>query len=493
MLNSFEISQSINEVYTYSYKFKDDLIINYQHEEIFYIATKEEHTIACYGYCFDIRNPQNETSITLNELLEEGNLKDDIKYLNGHFILIYNTAGKWKLLTDAVSITPIYIDMEHKEVSTASKGENSLSLNSNIEINLNDYSISRLEKPKNKLTDERIERIILDAVTNQYKYFEDKDLTINFRRNKMNKALISILYPSLRGKELNLRQDDEISMKVGKWLVRDYKMHLLEQEEKSSSNYICNVHLMNYQTYRNNDINLSEEELEQFKKENLLEDKETTKWSALEYNLKNNLKYRQEDKPELIYDPFNVRIIQEWIYRYNDIKTFDPLNRIIKVLHPTIDFYDFASGLILTQKYDQIVASNKKLKEEVKNSIKNFEFIQEANKEGIKLSNNLDGQLQENVITVYPASVQISKEDVFEIEYTKKGHGLILLETFFDNPRNAHRIKIEMNEEVFNVDEFLDGKFINVESTLRLKMYYERDYSTASWQKAGRIMIKEID
>src|SRR5699024_680112 len=213
----------------------------------------------------------------------------------------------------------------------------------------------------------------------------------------------------------------------------------------------------------------------------------------LEYNLQNMLRYRQEEKPQLIFDPFNVRIIQEWIYNYNDNKTFNPLNRIVKILHPTIDFYDFASGTTLLQKYDQLLAKNRRLREESKNSIKNFEFIQEAKEEGITLSNNLDGQLEDNGITVYPSSVQISKDDVFEIEYIKKGQGFILLETFFDNPKNAHRIKIEMEDEVYDIDEFLEGKFINVDNILKLKMYYERDYSAASWQKAGRIKIKEID
>ncbi|AKG73420.1 hypothetical protein [Salinicoccus halodurans] len=492
MLNRFEVSQNINEDYTYSYQFEDNLVFNYQHEHIFNIVNKNDMTIACYGYCFDTREPKTTTLATLDEVLEQNNFEEDIKYLNGHYILLYNISGEWKLSTDAVSITPVYVDSEKKLVFSSSDEEEVVSLNSNIELNLKDFTFTRMEKPTNKLADERIERIILDAVKNQYKYFEDKDLTINFRRNKMNKALISILYRALRDKALNLRQKDEISLKVGKWLERDYQMHLMEQEEPSSD-YICNVHLMDYQAYRNNEVDLSEDELEQFREEGLLKDEETTKWCNIEYNLKNNLKYRQEDKPQLIFDPFNVRIIQECIYHYDDIKTFNPLNRIIKILHPIIDFYDFASGMTLSQKYDRLLASNKKLKEEARNSIKNFEFIQEAKEEGIKLSNNLGGQLQEKGITVYPASIQISKDDIFEIEYTKKGHGLVLLETFFDNPKNAHRIKIELNEEVFNINEFMDGKFINVESTLRLKMYYERDYNAASWQKAGRIMIKEID
>src|SRR5699024_4977430 len=241
MLNSFEISQYTNEDYTYSYHFNDKLTLNYQHEEIFNIASSEESSIACYGYCFDVRDPQNTTADTLNDLLVAGDLQEAVRYLNGHFILIYKTAEEWKLMTDAVSVTPLYIDMKNRKVTTFSSSGNEIVLNSNIELDLNDYSGKRMDRPKNKLTDERIERIILDSVKNQYKYFEDKDLTFNFRRNKMNKSLISILYPALRGKELNLREKDDISHRVGKWLERDYKMNLLDQEEEPSTDYTCNV------------------------------------------------------------------------------------------------------------------------------------------------------------------------------------------------------------------------------------------------------------
>lgn len=493
MLNSFEVSQNTNEDYAYSYQFEENLIINYQHEDIFSIVSQDGMTIACYGYCFDVREPKNTTLATLDDLLEQNNFEEDIKYLNGHYILLYNISGEWQLSTDAVSITPIYVDFDKKIVFSSAEEEKATSLSGSTELNLDNFTLSWVEKPTNKLTDERIERIILDAVINQYKYFEDKSLTVNFRRNRMNKALISILYPALREKDLNLRQVDEISLKVGKWLARDYKMNLLEQNESPSSDFICNVHLMDYRAYNKIEDELDEENLNQFLEDNRLEKDDSSKNYIVEYKLQNKLKYRQEDKPQLIFDPFNVRIIQDLIYFYNDGKTFNPLNRIVKILHPTIDFYDFAGGMTLLQKYKQLIAKNKQLKEEAKKSIKNLEFIQEAKDQGIQLSNNLDGNLESDGITVYPASINISREDEFEIEYTKKGHGLVLLETFFDNPKNAHRIKIEMNEEVYDVDEFLNGKFLNVDSILSLKMHYERDYNAASWQRAGKIRIKEID
>jgi len=70
---------------------------------------------------------------------------------------------------------------------------------------------------------------------------------------------------------------------------------------------------------------------------------------------------------------------------------------------------------------------------------------------------------------------------------------MILIESYFDNPKNAHRIKVEVNGERHDIDTFLHGKFINVSSEVCLRMTYERDYDAASWQKAGRMTIKEID
>lgn len=52
---------------------------------------------------------------------------------------------------------------------------------------------------------------------------------------------------------------------------------------------------------------------------------------------------------------------------------------------------------------------------------------------------------------------------------------------------------IFLKNEVFNIDEFLNGRFIKMNSELTIKMYYERNYDASSWQKAGKITIKEID
>ena len=89
--------------------------------------------------------------------------------------------------------------------------------------------------------------------------------------------------------------------------------------------------------------------------------------------------------------------------------------------------------------------------------------------------------------------MNISKDEVFTITYRKSQPGMMIVETFFDNPRNAHSIQMSVNDEAGDVSTFLGGKFINVKDKIEVTMQYERDYHAASWQKAGKIRIAEID
>src|SRR5699024_9779621 len=133
-----------------------------------------------------------------------------------------------------------------------------------------------------------------------------------------------------------------------------------------------------------------------------------------------------------------------------------------------------------------------RLSKEMKNQKQNHEFLSSAEAKGIEVSGNLDGKVLDDGITFYPATEIISKDEVFEVTYKKQGNGMILVESYFNNPKNAHRIKIEINGELNDIDEYLEGKFLNVESNIKLKMRYQRDYQTASWQRAGKMTIKEI-
>lgn len=298
--------------------------------------------------------------------------------------------------------------------------------------------------------------------------------------------------PVLINQSLNLRENDDITLKIGNLIACEYKMNLLAEDTEPSATYLCNTHLMAYGLYMKNDIELAGDELENFNNLYNLNDEFLKARSDIEYNLLNNLNYRNEQKPQLIYDPFNVIAIQEIIYGFSDVSSFDPLTRIVKVLHPAIDFYDFAEGTTLMQKYTKLKKQNKKMSEELKKVVVNQEFLDEAEENGIRVSDNLDGKVLDKGITVQPASQTISKEDIFEVTYVKKGNGMVLVESYFNNPKNAHRIKVILNNDEFNINEFLDGKFITTNSKVNVKIYYERDYDAVSWQKAGRITIKEL-
>ena len=493
MLNSFEISDKINGDFTYNHKLNDELIISYSHDEIFNTKKSGDKTIISYGYCFDVREPETNVNNTLKNLINNPEIiLDNIKYLNGHFILLFNFDGKWNLVTDAVGITPVYFDPLNKRLTTDYL-DGLQTLNGVSVLNLEEFTISRIEIASNKLTNERIERVILDLVTNQYKYFLDKNLTLNFRRNKMNKAIISIMNPALIDQSINLRENDEITLKLSKWISREYKMNILPEDIEPSTEYLCNTHLMDYSSFMNKETKLSTEDSEEFNELYKLDDNYLRSRSEIEFNLINNLKYRNETKPQLIYDPFNVLAIQEVIYDFNNNDTFEPLGRIIKILHPAIDFYDFAEGITLMQKYEKLKKQNEKMSKELKKVKFNQDFLNEAQRYNIKVSENLNGKVLDNGVTIYPVSQVISKEDIFELNYPKEGPGMLLVESYFDNPKNAHRIKVELNDEIFNIDEFLNGKFIKSDSGLTIKMYYERNYDAASWQKAGKITVKEIE
>src|SRR5699024_5599218 len=250
MLNSFEISHEVNDEYSYNYKLNDDLVISYNHKDIFNSVSKNDGTIISYGYCFDVRNPETDITTTLNTLLNnQNNILENIKYLNGHFILLFNLDGSWKLITDAVSITPVYFDAV-KTLVTVDDTDELPTLNGASILELQNFTLSRIDMSVNKLSDERIERTILDLVSNQYKY-----LTLNVSRNKIKKTIISILRTMLIKQTVKLRQNDDTTLKIGNWIAREYKMELLAENEQPSTTYLANTHLMDYKFYmKNNEL-----------------------------------------------------------------------------------------------------------------------------------------------------------------------------------------------------------------------------------------------
>src|SRR5699024_8146122 len=120
-----------------------------QQENIFNVVRKDDQTIACYGYCFDVREPKTTTLATLDDLLEKNNIEEDIKYLNGHYILIHNISGEWRLTTNVVSIKPSYLYSQNNKALPSSEQVNAKTSNSSSALNLNYFTISRMDKPTN--------------------------------------------------------------------------------------------------------------------------------------------------------------------------------------------------------------------------------------------------------------------------------------------------------------------------------------------------------
>jgi len=116
MLNSFEISNIQNEEYKTNVKLNDDLYFNCSREDLINEVSLGDKELICYGYCFDVRKPESNTADTLKHLINRSeNFLTDIRFLNGHYILLFNFEGEWKMITDAVGMTPVYIDRENKK------------------------------------------------------------------------------------------------------------------------------------------------------------------------------------------------------------------------------------------------------------------------------------------------------------------------------------------------------------------------------------------
>lgn len=94
--------------------------------------------------------------------------------------------------------------------------------------------------------------------------------------------------------------------------------------------------------------------------------------------------------------------IQEVLYGFSDVSSFDPLTRIVKIIHPAIDFYDFDEGVTLLQKYTKLKKQNIRMSEELKKIKFNEEFLRAAEEHGIKVSDNLDRKILDKGITFHP-------------------------------------------------------------------------------------------
>ncbi|HJE19783.1 MAG TPA: hypothetical protein K8V35_05475 [Aliicoccus persicus] len=492
MLTQFEINTQDTQRFKFRKQLNDNLIVHYENEDIMYELKTDDKHMLLYGYAFDVRNPETDINKTLENLFHSQNFRQDLHYLNGQFYFIYKLENEYFFCSDAVCISPVYIDPSNKQL-TAQSNDTFKKYNSQLRLNLNTFEYERIPEPHNRLKNVRTERIILDLVKDQYKYFEDKSLAINFRANNMNKALISILSPILRGNELYVRDDTELNKKVANSMVNEFHMNLVEHTEKISATYLTNTHLMDFKKFLNDDLDLTEEKSTEYIETYLLNDS-SRRSLVVEYHLLNALRYHEDaKKDQFVYDPFNVRMIQNRIYKHDNKDSFDPISRIIKILKPMLNYYDFSTAETLQKKYKQLKTENKNLKKQLKESVNNYQFIQELHDKGIDISTNLDGSYSDNALVLQPASINISKNEIFTVSYKKSKPGMMIVETFFDNPRNADRIQVTVNGKTTNVSEYLGGKFINVEDLLDISMQYERDYNAASWQKAGKIRISEID
>ncbi|WP_162182485.1 hypothetical protein [Salinicoccus roseus] len=476
MANGFLISKESRKGYENTLPITEDYALFYNSpESLHHVESEKGEALVCHGYLFDVRNPYKEVKSTLEALLDSDNMEEDFSYLNGHFILIHIKDEKATVRTDAVSLTPVYYSESSCWISNdeeITEGPHSV-ITPGTHLCLPDMEVENEPEVPIKLSEDKKEVLLLDLVKDQYVFFEDKDLYCHFRSNLSTKALLSILHPVLFKQHMivfsGFSDEKSLHQVNGKRIAREYRMEyqekkmdevsdLQESGQSTEKKFIARSTLMN--------LKQLESSKERYQNTN----------AALSKHL-------------YVYDPFNVPAIQ-WIIKSLNRKGSDPNRRIVSHLHPSLDFYDFASAMTLQQINNRLRRKLESLEEKEQLS---YSFVNEAKTYGYEVSTNLYGKVGQKELMVYPLSSTISKEEEFTVSFDKEDKGLLFIESYFDNPKNAHRIKVEINDQQYQIDEFLSGKFMEIEGKVSIKMNYARDYSAKSWQKAGKLLIREVD
>src|SRR5699024_6654702 len=143
---------------------------------------------------------------------------------------LYINDGQTLFMSDATSLTPIYIN---SDLNTISNNKDELIkveiFNSNLILNLKSGMTSRIT---HDVKNESEENGILELLRYQHKYFLDKNIALNYKNNNFMKALISIMKPTLYNNAL-LDTDNSVgekSSKIAKLIAKDFSMSYLTNE-----------------------------------------------------------------------------------------------------------------------------------------------------------------------------------------------------------------------------------------------------------------------
>ena len=78
------------------------------------------------------------------------------------------------------------------------------------------------------------------------------------------------------------------------------------------------------------------------------------------------------------------------------------------------------------------------------------------------------------------------------INYKNPDDGLILIQGFYKNEKNAKRIQVRINNERYNIYDLYNGRYFYTDEELKITIKYTHSYDHLSWQKAGTLKIKKV-
>lgn len=487
MAFEFKISKESDQSYNYNFSLDGSYFLYHNSEHHFNEYSSGRDKLICYGYCFDVRDPKRNTGETLEGMISKDSFFKDIAYLNGQFIMIYIKDGMLYVTSDATSLVPIYVNDDLSIITNDEVEANNKLFNPNLILNLSTNEKQRIIANS---TEDKLAESILELVKNQHKYFLTKNIVINFKSNNYTKALLAIMKPALYNNILTVKgnKDYNESLKFAESIAKDFNMNIDNDAQYNNSEniYFARNLLFNYKQFTSKKITNSKNI------KNFIIDKDFNNQEVSIKNAEANIINRRREnsmklnKNGMLYDPFNVHAIYQILIKNSEINV---IGKLTQELLPSINYYNFMEQKTVKEINNNLVDKIQDLKNNQIDS-KNERFLMKTKTSYFSVSDNLDGEVKDDEIIVYPASQKISNTERFSISYENPGDGMILVKSFYKNKKNGQSIKVTINNHDFTIDELFDGILFNVESKLNVSIKYEKSRNSLPWQKAGTLLIR---
>src|SRR5699024_5686787 len=145
-------------------------------------------------------------------------------------VIIYKNNENILFTTDAMSLLPSYINDELDIITNlGNEIKDEKYYNSRLVLNLTKKKFIRIEVENNI---EGIKDIALSYLSDQHKFFINKNIVIPYTSNHFIKSVLAILKNSLSKKSIILSNpQSEVDLKFSKSIAKDFDMNILDSYE----------------------------------------------------------------------------------------------------------------------------------------------------------------------------------------------------------------------------------------------------------------------